>query len=97
MTAVAIVGSGFIGRGWAISFARSGHAVRMWDHLPEAAEGARNYIAGVLGDLAANDLLRGQVPDEVLARITIVNELAEAVRDAVHIQENTPEKREIKR
>ncbi|MDG4895597.1 MULTISPECIES: 3-hydroxyacyl-CoA dehydrogenase [unclassified Mesorhizobium] len=97
MTTVAIVGSGFIGRGWAISFARSGHAVRMWDHLPEAAEGARNYIAGVLGDLAANDLLRGQVPDEVLARITIVNELAEAVRDAVHIQENTPEKREIKR
>ena len=97
MTTVAIVGSGFIGRGWAISFARSGHAVCMWDHLPEAAEGARNYIAGVLGDLAANDLLRGQVPDEVLARITIVNELAEAVRDAVHIQENTPEKREIKR
>lgn len=40
MANVAIVGSGFIGRAWAISFARAGHAVRMWDQSP-AATGAR--------------------------------------------------------
>ncbi|TIX75913.1 MAG: hypothetical protein E5V24_30660, partial [Mesorhizobium sp.] len=29
MMKVAIIGSGFIGRAWAISFARAGHDVRM--------------------------------------------------------------------
>jgi L-gulonate 3-dehydrogenase len=97
MTRVAIVGSGFIGRAWAISFARAGHEVRLWDHLPEASAGALDYIEGVLGDLAANNLLGGQSPQQVLARLSIASELAEAVGGAEHIQENTPEKREIKR
>lgn len=97
MAKVAIVGSGFIGRAWAISFARAGHDVRMWDQAPAAASGARDYIAGLLGDLAANDLLRGQAVDAVLGRITIVAELGEALADAVHVQENTPENLEVKR
>ena len=97
MANVAIVGSGFIGRAWAISFARAGHDVRMWDQSPAATGGARDYIAGVLGDLASNDLLRGQSVDTVLGRIAIVAELAEAVADAVHVQENTPENLEVKR
>ncbi|MGB3834106.1 MAG: 3-hydroxyacyl-CoA dehydrogenase [Mesorhizobium sp.] len=97
MSAVAIVGSGFIGRGWAISFARAGHEVRLWDQSPTATEGARDYIAGVLGDLRENDLLRGQTPAAVLSRIAVVADLGEAVADAVHIQENTPEDRDVKR
>jgi len=97
MSKVAIVGSGFIGRAWAISFARAGHEVRMWDQAPAAAMGARDYIAGVLGDLAANDLLRGQSPEEVLARIAPETDLGAALEGAIHIQENTPEVREVKR
>lgn len=97
MMKVAIVGSGFIGRAWAISFARAGHDVRMWDQSPAATEGAHDYIAGVLGDLAANDLLRGQAIDVVLGRIAVVAELEEALADAVHIQENTPENLDVKR
>ncbi|RUZ86762.1 3-hydroxyacyl-CoA dehydrogenase, partial [Mesorhizobium sp. M7A.F.Ca.CA.001.14.1.1] len=89
--------SGFIGRAWAISFARAGHDVRMWDQSPTATGGARDYIAGVLGDLAANDLLRGQQAGEVLDRISVVAELEEALAGAVHIQENTPENLEVKR
>lgn len=30
MRPVAIIGAGFVGRGWAICFARSGRAVRLW-------------------------------------------------------------------
>ncbi|WP_376705456.1 3-hydroxyacyl-CoA dehydrogenase [Mesorhizobium sp. ISC25] len=97
MAKVTIVGSGFIGRAWAISFARARHDVRMWDQAPAAASGARDYIAGVLDDLAANDLLQGQPVDAVLGRITIVAELGEALADAVHVQENTPENLEVKR
>ncbi|MER8749662.1 3-hydroxyacyl-CoA dehydrogenase [Mesorhizobium sp. M1050] len=97
MANVAIVGSGFIGRAWAISFARAGHDVRMWDQSPAATGGARDYVAGVLGDLARNDLLRGQAVDAVLGRIAIVAELAEALAGAAHVQENTPENLEVKR
>ncbi|UVK52521.1 3-hydroxyacyl-CoA dehydrogenase [Mesorhizobium sp. AR02] len=97
MANVAIVGSGFIGRAWAISFARAGHDVRMWDQSPAATGGARDYIEGVLGDLAANDLLRGQSVDTVLGRIAVVAELAEALADAAHVQENTPENLAVKR
>lgn len=97
MTKIAIVGSGFIGRAWAISFARAGNDVVLWDQVAAATEGARDYIAGVLGDLEANDLLRGQSPDQVLARISVTGDLSEALRGASHIQENTPEKRDIKR
>lgn len=97
MANVAIVGSGFIGRAWAISFARAGHDVRMWDQSPAAAGGARDYIEGVLGDLAANDLLRGQSVDTVLGRIAIVAELEGALADAAHVQENTPENLDVKR
>ena len=97
MAKVAIIGSGFIGRAWAISFAAAGNEVSMWDQSPEATGGARDYIAGILGDLASNDLLRGQTPEAVLARIDVVANLEEALAGAVHIQENTPENRDIKR
>ncbi|TSE04168.1 3-hydroxyacyl-CoA dehydrogenase [Mesorhizobium intechi] len=97
MAIVAIVGSGFIGRAWAISFARAGHDVRMWDQSPAATGGARDYIEGVLGDLSANDLLRGQSVDTVLGRIAIAAELAEALAGATHVQENTPENLDVKR
>lgn len=97
MSAVAIVGSGFIGRAWAISFSRAGHEVRLWDQSAEATQGAHAYISGVLADLAANDLLRGQSPEAVLSRIAVVADLGEALSGAVHIQENTPEDRAVKR
>ncbi|TPL05501.1 3-hydroxyacyl-CoA dehydrogenase [Mesorhizobium sp. B2-4-11] len=92
-----IVGSGFIGRAWAISFARAGHDVRMWDQSPAATGGARDYIEGVLGDLSSNDLLRGQSVDTVLGRIAIAVELEEALAGAIHVQENTPENLDVKR
>ncbi|MBK1870630.1 3-hydroxyacyl-CoA dehydrogenase [Taklimakanibacter albus] len=89
--ATAVIGSGFIGRAWAISFARAGSTVRLWDQADGAAAKALDYIAGVLEDLAQNDLLNGAKPATVLARITPATTLAEAVAEAQHVQENTPE------
>jgi L-gulonate 3-dehydrogenase len=71
--------------------------VRMWDQSPAATAGAHDYIAGVLGDLASNDLLRGQSVDAVLDRIAVVADLGEALAGAVHVQENTPENLDVKR
>jgi len=92
----AIVGSGFIGRAWAISFARAGANVRLWDQADGAAEKAVTYIAGVLDDLAANDLLNGQATSAVLSRISAVAKLDDALALATHVQENTPEILDIK-
>lgn len=89
--ATAVIGSGFIGRAWAMSFARAGSSVRLWDQAEGAAAKALDYIAGVLEDLAQNDLLNGAEPATVLARITPAATLAEAVAEAQHVQENTPE------
>ena len=37
MSKVTIIGSGFIGRAWAITFARAGHQVVLWDSDSDAA------------------------------------------------------------
>jgi L-gulonate 3-dehydrogenase len=97
MGKVAIVGAGFIGRGWAISFARAGHAVALWDADAAAPGKALSYIEGLLPDLAAQDLLNGNSAADVLARMRGVAGLEEALAGAEYVQENTPEKVEIKR
>ena len=93
----AIIGTGFIGRAWAITFARAGHEVRLWDVDPAAANQAIGFIDEVLPDLAASDLLRGSTPAEVKARLSPVADLTEALAGVDHVQENAPEKVEVKR
>ena len=73
MARVAVVGSGFIGRAWAITFARAGHDVALWDDHPDAPHRAIEFIASVASDLAANDLLAGSSPEapEITAAISL--------------------------
>ena len=97
MAKVAIVGSGFIGRAWAITFARAGHSVSLWDQEASAPANAIDYIAGVLPDLEANDLLNGRSQEELLGLLNAEPDLEAALAGAVHVQENTPEKLEIKK
>lgn len=93
----AIIGSGFIGRAWAISFARAGHEVRLWDVDPLALPKALEFIADILPDLQANDLLNGEAPEAVMARLHLVTHLPTALDGVAYAQENTPEKVEVKR
>lgn len=97
MARVAIVGSGFIGRAWAISFARAGHDVVLWDAVPDAPDRAIDYIAGVLPELSANGLLGGHEPEQVRSRLSTADTLDEALDGVDHAQENTPEDVEVKR
>jgi 3-hydroxyacyl-CoA dehydrogenase len=94
---VAIVGSGFIGRAWAISYARAGHEVVLWDAVPDAPDRAIDYIAGVLPELSANGLLRGTEPARVRSRLSTAETLERALDGVDHVQENTPEDVEVKR
>ena len=97
MSKVAIVGAGFVGRAWAISFARFGHDVVLWDEQADAPAKALSYIDGVLPDLVANGLLNGQSADQLKARMRGAATLEEALSGADYVQENTPENVEIKR
>jgi 3-hydroxyacyl-CoA dehydrogenase len=96
MSKVAIVGSGFIGRAWAITFARAGHQVMLWDADPAAPAKAIEYIAGLLPELAENDLLGQLGPDAMLKSMTAETDLAAALSGAAHVQENAPEKLDVK-
>ncbi|HVI87646.1 MAG TPA: 3-hydroxyacyl-CoA dehydrogenase [Dongiaceae bacterium] len=91
MAAIAIVGAGLVGRAWAITFARGGHDVRLYDEVAGAAEKAKAFAAEVLPSLAAEDLLDGQLPDQVAGRLRVVSSLAAALDSAIHVQESTPE------
>jgi L-gulonate 3-dehydrogenase len=97
MGKIAIIGSGFVGRAWAVSYARAGHEVALWDLQEDAPASALSYIEGILPDLAANDLLGGASTGEMRSRMRGVATLEEALAGVVHVQENTPENVEIKR
>ena len=97
MTKAAIIGSGFVGRAWAISFARAKCEVALWDQDRQAPGKALAYIERLLPDLEANDLLNGARASEVAARIHAAPTLESALEGVAHVQENTPEDVEVKR
>jgi len=93
---IAIVGAGLIGRAWAIVFARAGCQVRLYDAAPEALAACQQLLLENISDLAQHGLI-DETPAAVLARITPVSTLAEAVTGAVLVQENIRETLEAKR
>jgi L-gulonate 3-dehydrogenase len=94
---IAIIGSGMIGQSWAISFARAGFDVRLFDHISGVAKAGLANISSIVSTLAAKNLLNGQTCNAVIARIALSNSLEEAVSNVLHVQENTPEQVQIKR
>lgn len=96
MTHVAIVGAGLIGRSWAIAFARGGHLVKMYDPAEGVAARSFDLMPDMLAELSSSDLLRGQTPTAVLARISIAPTLEACVTGAAYVQESAFENRDIK-
>jgi L-gulonate 3-dehydrogenase len=94
---VTVVGTGLIGRAWAITFARAGHDVALWDQDPGAPDRAIEFIASVVPDLAANDLLGGASPKALLGRLRVEKALPVALADSDHVQENAPEQLDVKK
>lgn len=97
MRKIAVVGSGFVGRAWAISFARGGYAVSLFDDDAGATGRALSYLGELVRDLELNDLLNGARSEQVLARIVASSSLEAALDGAIHVQENIPEDVEVKR
>lgn len=91
-----IIGSGSIGIGWAIVFARAGYSVKVFDIEEAALKNFNTQIKSRLALLRENELL-AENPQAVLERIQTTLDLAEAVAEADYIQECGPESVEIKR
>jgi L-gulonate 3-dehydrogenase len=91
----AIIGTGLIGQGWAIVFARMGWEVRLFDVNAAMLAEARSLILQQLRELEAQGLLDDA--DAVVARVQTATSLQDALKGASYVQENSPEKVEIKR
>jgi 3-hydroxyacyl-CoA dehydrogenase len=92
---IAVVGSGLIGQAWAIVFARGGHTVKMWDGDPKAVGNALTLIASQVADLKAAELIDD--PKALIARISGCRTLEEVLAGAEYVQENLPERVEMKK
>ncbi|WP_255152150.1 3-hydroxyacyl-CoA dehydrogenase family protein [Halorarius halobius] len=94
---IAVVGSGTMGFGIALTYARYGRTVRLVDADPEAlAEGMRS-IETSLQTLADTDQIDEAEIDEITSRIEPVDELTEAVADADLVTEAVTEDMDVKR
>ncbi|KAH8299528.1 hypothetical protein KR044_002364 [Drosophila immigrans] len=95
---IGIVGSGLIGRAWAMLFAAAGYRVQLYDILESQVEAALVEIQKELHNLGAKGTLRGQLsPEAQFELISGCTELKQLVENALHIQECVPEQLELKR
>src|SRR5215210_7791449 len=95
MPRVAIIGSGLIGRAWAMVFARAGWDAALYDAVDGAAEKALDVVAEGLDELAKRGLVAD--PKGSAARVRAAKSVADALDGASFVQENVPETVEAKR
>jgi L-gulonate 3-dehydrogenase len=95
MPRVAIIGSGLIGRAWAMVFARAGWDAAMYDAVEGVADKALGLVAEGLNELAKHGLVAD--PKGAAARVRAAKSLADALDGAGYVQENVPETVEAKR
>lgn len=92
---VAVIGAGLIGQAWAMVFAAGGNEVRVWDANDSALANAMSLIRGQLDELQE----QGLVDDARAAadRLVACATLEDALQGVAYVQENLPERVELKR
>lgn len=91
---VGIVGSGTIGRGWIILFARAGYQVSVFDEVETSISSAMEAIEQSMKDMEALGLMDDT--GAALTRISIAGTLEDAAAGALYVQESVHEDRHIK-
>ncbi|MBV9444758.1 MAG: L-carnitine dehydrogenase [Streptosporangiaceae bacterium] len=89
---VAIVGTGTIGASWATHYLARGFDVTATDPAPHAEAALRSYVAAAWDAATTLGLSPGASPD----RLRFTAEMRHAVADADFVQENAPERPELK-
>ena len=88
----ALLGAGTIGLSWATLLAAHGWDVRVQDPRPDLAETVEQTVRQYARTLPGGE----RDADELLARISVAADLEQAVRDVDLVQENGPERLELK-
>lgn len=88
---VAVVGSGLIGSGWVAAFLAHGYQVAVCDPSPDAPHKVRAHVEAAWPAMAELGLAKGDRPP-----LSFHAELADAVHGADFVQENTPERADVK-
>lgn len=91
--AVACIGAGVIGGGWAAHFLARGFRVQAWDPAPDAEDKLRTLVQRAWPALTELGLAEGA--DQ--SRLTVFPTLAEAVAGVEFVQESAPEELSLKR
>ncbi|GAA2774403.1 3-hydroxyacyl-CoA dehydrogenase family protein [Saccharopolyspora taberi] len=86
---VAVVGAGTIGLSWAALFSAQGLKVRVTDPRDDLEQAVRDAMPLLAESMQAD-------ADDLLSRIQVTPDLAEAVSDVDLVQENGPERLEFK-
>ncbi|MER5527631.1 3-hydroxyacyl-CoA dehydrogenase NAD-binding domain-containing protein [Streptomyces sp. NPDC002677] len=89
---VAIVGTGTIGASWATHYLVRGFDVTATDPSPTAEAALRSYVEGAWDTAASIGLAPGASPE----RLGFTADMRQAVADADFVQENAPERPELK-
>lgn len=88
----AVLGAGVIGASWTALFLASGRDVAVHDISPDAEKTVRAYVERAWPTLEDLGLVKGGSPD----RVRFARSAADAVSGATFIQENVPERLNIK-
>jgi 3-hydroxyacyl-CoA dehydrogenase len=92
---VAVIGSGLIGQAWALVFARAGCQVRLWDGDLMALARARELVHELAQALQDNQLVDDA--GTLMSCVRTCDTLQEALEGVDYVQENLPEKLDLKR
>lgn len=94
---IAVVGTGTIGASWAAAFLAAGFAVRASDPAAGAEARLRDFVTRAWPAMETLERTGGHSVDAAQAGLSFVATAAEAARGADLVQENAPERLDIKR
>lgn len=93
---VTIIGGGFIGYSWGVVFARNGLDVNIYNRKSKTFDTIKSRIAEALEFLHKEGMIENHIIQESLDRITVTDNLEEAVNGTDYIQECLWEDLELK-
>ncbi|XP_028289431.1 lambda-crystallin homolog [Parambassis ranga] len=94
---ITVIGSGLIGRSWAMVFISGGYSVKIYDNQPGQSAKAITEIRKQVEELEEAHMLRGELPAaQQLALLSSYDDLAQALEGAYFVQECVFEQLEVK-
>ena len=90
---ISVIGAGLMGHGIALTFARHGHEVRVFDAVPESLAALEGRVAASLQSLG----LDAETVGDTLSRIEAAPSLPDCVSSADVVVEAAPEKLDVKK